>query len=45
VRTPAFFIICLVVAALVFGASVAIGNDYIFFAGYVVLQYVVLSTA
>ncbi len=44
-RTPAFFIICLVVAALVFGASVAIGNDYIFFAGYVVLQYVVLSTA
>jgi branched-chain amino acid transport system permease protein len=45
VRTPAFFIICLVVAALVFGAAVAVGNDYVYFAGYVVLQYVVLSTA
>ncbi len=28
-----------------FVASVWLGNDYIFFAGYVVLQYVVLSTA
>ena len=28
-----------------FGAAVGLGNDYIFFAGYVVLQYVVLSTA
>ncbi len=44
-RTPVFFIICLIVAALVFGAAVEIGNDYIFFAGYVVLQYIVLSTA
>ena len=26
-------------------ARVAVGNDYVFFAGYVVLQYVVLSTA
>jgi branched-chain amino acid transport system permease protein len=45
VRTTSFFIVCLVVAAAVFGASVAIGNDYVFFAGYVVLQYIVLSTA
>ena len=44
-RTPTFFLICLIVAALVFGAAIAIGNDYVFFAGYVVLQYVVLSTA
>lgn len=44
-RTPTFFIVCLVVAALIFGTAIAIGNDYIFFAGYVVLQYVVLSTA
>ena len=28
-----------------FGISLAVGNDYVFFAGYVVLQYVVLSTA
>jgi branched-chain amino acid transport system permease protein len=45
VRTPTLFLICLIVAALVFGAAIAIGNDYVFFAGYVVLQYVVLSTA
>src|SRR6201986_2349033 len=35
----------LVIAALVFGGAVASGNDYVFFAGYVILQYVVLSTA
>ena len=28
-----------------FGAALALGNDYYFFAGYVVLQYVVLATA
>ena len=28
-----------------FAAAIALGNDYIFFAGYVVLQYVVLGTA
>ena len=28
-----------------FGGAVATGNDYVFFAGYVVMQYVVLSTA
>jgi branched-chain amino acid transport system permease protein len=45
VRTPVFLVICLAVAALVFAGAVAVGNDYVFFAGYVILQYVVLSTA
>jgi branched-chain amino acid transport system permease protein len=45
VRTPLFLLVWLVVAAAVFGAAVLSGNDYVFFAGYVVLQYVVLSTA
>jgi branched-chain amino acid transport system permease protein len=45
VRTPLFLVICLAVAAAVFAGAVAIGNDYVFFAGYVILQYVVLSTA
>jgi branched-chain amino acid transport system permease protein len=45
VRTPLFLVICLVVAAAVFAGAVAVGNDYVFFAGYVILQYVVLSTA
>ncbi|HUI13128.1 MAG TPA: branched-chain amino acid ABC transporter permease [Xanthobacteraceae bacterium] len=44
-RTLPFLLICLVVAAAVFAGSLAIGNDYVFFAGYVILQYVVLSTA
>ena len=44
-RTPTFLLICLVIAAVVFTGSLAVGNDYVFFAGYVVLQYVVLSTA
>ena len=44
-RTPLFLVICLVVAAAVFAGAVAVGNDYVFFAGYVILQYVVLSTA
>jgi branched-chain amino acid transport system permease protein len=45
VRTPTFLLICLVIATAVFAGSLAVGNDYVFFAGYVVLQYVVLSTA
>jgi branched-chain amino acid transport system permease protein len=45
VRTPVFLLIWLVIAAAVFGISLAVGNDYVFFAGYVVLQYVVLGTA
>jgi branched-chain amino acid transport system permease protein len=45
VRTLPFFLICLVVGAVVFGVAMLIGNEYVFFAGYVVLQYIVLSTA
>jgi branched-chain amino acid transport system permease protein len=45
VRTPVFLLIWLGICALVFAASIGLNNDYIFFAGYVVLQYVVLSTA
>src|SRR3984885_4087486 len=33
------------IAAVVFGLALSSGNDYVFFAGYVILQYVVLSTA
>ncbi len=44
-RTPVFLMLWLAIAAAVFGASLAVGNDYVFFAGYVVMQYVVLSTA
>jgi branched-chain amino acid transport system permease protein len=45
VRTPAFILVWLAVAAAVLAAAFASGNDYVFFAGYVVLQYVILSTA
>jgi branched-chain amino acid transport system permease protein len=45
VRTPAFFLLSLVVGAAVFGLALLVRNDYVFFAGYVVLQFVVLATA
>jgi branched-chain amino acid transport system permease protein len=45
VRTWVFFLICAAFAAGVFGAARLIGNDYVFFAGYVVLQYIVLAQA
>src|SRR6201988_1775927 len=44
-RTPLFLVVCLAVGAAVYAGAVAVGNDYVFFAGYVILQYVVLSTA
>jgi len=44
-RTPDFLLIWLVIAGAVFGLSVAFDNDYVFFAGYVIMQYIVLSTA
>jgi branched-chain amino acid transport system permease protein len=40
-----FFLVAVAVGAVVFGLSRFIENDYFFFAGYVVLQYVVLATA
>jgi branched-chain amino acid transport system permease protein len=45
VRTVPFLLVSLVVGGAVFAAAMASANDYVFFAGYVVLQYVVLSTA
>jgi len=45
VRTPLFVLIWLLISAAVLAAAIALDNDYIFFAGYVVLQYVVLGTA
>jgi branched-chain amino acid transport system permease protein len=38
-------LLALLVAAVVFGTAVLIGNDYLYFAGYVVLQFIVLATA
>ena len=40
-----FFLICMIVAVAVFVAARLTGSDYLFFAGYVVLQFVVLATA
>jgi branched-chain amino acid transport system permease protein len=45
VRTWTFFLLAVAVAAAVFGLSRFVQNDYFFFAGYVVLQYIVLATA
>jgi branched-chain amino acid transport system permease protein len=45
VRTDVFFIIWLAIGAALYAWAVTFGNDYLFFAGYVVLQYVVLATA
>jgi branched-chain amino acid transport system permease protein len=45
VRSIPFFLVSLAVAAAAFAGSMLLGNDYIFFAGYVVLQYIVLATA
>ena len=43
-RNPVFVFWLCVAAALTFGAAKLIDNPYVFFAGYVVLQYIVLST-
>jgi branched-chain amino acid transport system permease protein len=45
VRTRVFLPILIVAAALVFVAARLVGNDYVFFAGYTVLQFIVLATA
>jgi branched-chain amino acid transport system permease protein len=44
-RSASFVLACVVVAAVVFAGARAAGNDYVFFAGYTVLQFVVLATA
>jgi branched-chain amino acid transport system permease protein len=45
VRPVPFLIASTVAALLLFGVVRLIGNDYLFFAGYTVLQFVVLATA
>jgi branched-chain amino acid transport system permease protein len=44
-RTPVFFLVSLAVGIALFLAVRQYGNDYIFFAGYTVLQFIVLATA
>ncbi|HKF13276.1 MAG TPA: branched-chain amino acid ABC transporter permease [Xanthobacteraceae bacterium] len=44
-RTRVFFLILIAVAAVVFFGARLVSNDYVFFAGYTVLQFVVLATA
>ena len=44
-RASLFLLFAILVAAATFGAAKLVGNSYVFFAGYVVLQYIVLATA
>lgn len=44
-RTSTFLLLATVVAAAVFAVARSFGNDYVFFAGYTILQFVVLATA
>ena len=44
-RTSTFALLCALVGAVVFGLARWYGNEYAFFAGYVVLQFIVLATA
>jgi branched-chain amino acid transport system permease protein len=45
VRTRVFLLTSIVVAAAVFFGARMVNNDYVFFAGYTVLQFIVLATA
>ena len=44
-RTRVFLLLLIAVAIVVFFAARLVNNDYVFFAGYTVLQFVVLATA
>ena len=44
-RSGTFILACAIVAAVVFFGARAVGNDYVYFAGYTVLQFIVLATA
>jgi branched-chain amino acid transport system permease protein len=44
-RNGVFLLVLIAAACVVFAAAEAVGNAYVFFAGYVVLQYIVLATA
>lgn len=43
-RSPAFFLVSFAVGLVVFVLARMLDNDYLFFAGYTVLQYIVLAT-
>jgi branched-chain amino acid transport system permease protein len=45
VRSSTFLLCAILVGAVVFGLSRLVTSEYFFFAGYVVLQYIVLATA
>jgi branched-chain amino acid transport system permease protein len=45
VQTRVFLLISIAVAAVVFFGARLVNNDYLFFAGYTVLQFIVLATA
>jgi branched-chain amino acid transport system permease protein len=45
VRNGIFLLVSIAVAAAVFFAARMVDNDYVFFAGYTVLQFIVLATA
>jgi len=45
VRTRVFLLVSIAAAVVVLALAQLIGNNYLFFAGYVVLQFVVLATA
>jgi branched-chain amino acid transport system permease protein len=45
VRTPVFVLIQIVIATAFYLGLRFFGNDYLFFAGYTVLQFIILSTA
>lgn len=44
-RNAAFILLLVIAAVVVFAVARLIDNSYVFFAGYVVLQYIVLATA
>jgi branched-chain amino acid transport system permease protein len=44
-RSPIFFLIAVLVGAAVFFGVRYVQNDYLFFAGFVILQFIVLATA
>jgi branched-chain amino acid transport system permease protein len=44
-RSYQFFAVAILIGALLYLAARAAGSDYVFFAGYVVLQFIVLATA
>jgi len=45
VRPRVFLLVSIAVAAVVFFAARMVNNDYVFFAGYTILQFIVLATA